>query len=1224
MYGKKSPFVDPHNKSKYQQRKLNKRRQQNNLLDDDSDTSEKKHKTPKEVCPYCGIYFFDLKRHLRQNKFCSSRAKTLESDPSVISFNQYKNISNRDELRCQNKHLSTTSQMESLNRHHINLFESNDNDQNLVCVTDDFHDDNIFDFQDLESTEEEGNLHHHKTKTTYTTILDQNVTYTTNEFLDTEQEVTNCQSDVNIRYFQIEDKSSVVPYEEHQRSSDHQLFEETTTTTATTTTATTTTTTTPQSSPPLFHDFTSIQENIINCHKFLRFSRNDLYSIQMLKLTFDKQIASSSFTHMMHIQEDYIYSMFREMSLHDKSILQSVPIFRKTKESVLKNITKFMFGGMTNYSLFPTTKLVQLPGRRLYNSITKFDLGSLLLSFLNDRRLTTPSNLLIEDKYYHDPESFLSLDDSEKQYSDIHTGSWFLNAHRKLCASENKNDPHSINILCPIIMFIDGTPIDTFGNLKLDAIMFTLGIYNRETRNKSHAWRLLGYIPEVPDELLYDDGSKDADTKKKRQNKQRIDYHHMLKYLLKEFVQLQNSSGILWNYLDRTNRVRKLRLRPTLMYIIGDALGNDKLCDRFQSYGKATKYLCRDCLCPTEKLDDVDYKCTFTKRSYLKTLSPKELSEKSYHNVENNVFDELNFGHDMYGINGCTPSEILHQFLLGVVKKATDHFFDCITSGGLTLLKQATQYMSNSWSRQSDRSLPNIHMFQKELNKKKLTGDEHINLVFALYLILSQTHVTKQLVQIESNAKPRSKTIKKSTIANSDYDDPHNSSNSSSHRVEYDKIGKSKESVRKWVLLLERTICFYYWMKLSKIEYTDLKESTDGAFDSAADYSIREYLRFYNEVVVIPTGNGNKCMKDHQCLHIPHQIRRFGIPLNYDGSIGERHLKEITKQPARMTQKRKTTLAEQACIRYSEKLQVRLIHEILEDNGSILETSISNDDNSSSTSSILEDNVLDPTTNSTEPHYRRYIREGYYKYNLEDCNVVSVTTYGNKSGTKPIVHQKSLIKAIVDMLTKDYGFIGSSLNCFSRLTIISDNKKDKCTFRSSPYYNGGVWFDWCMTKWEMNETTSNYPSRIIMFIDVSGMEFNKNEGEDIIKIHGKYLAIIRTVVDDNRNVNIMGVHSTSCLLESFKLEDDAIRFISCDSIVCSAYVVPDLNEEVENRSIEDVYHNQKISYVLRVHTLETFSKSFIKRDDSRTISPTTNDTNYNNNDVQEGDIPVPV
>ena len=43
--------------------------------------------------------------------------------------------------------------------------------------------------------------------------------------------------------------------------------------------------------------------------------------------------------------------------------------------------------------------------------------------------------------------------------------------------------------------------------------------------------------------------------------------------------------------------------------IIGDAVGNDKLCDRFANYGKSVTRLCRDCDCPSDKLNDFEHKC---------------------------------------------------------------------------------------------------------------------------------------------------------------------------------------------------------------------------------------------------------------------------------------------------------------------------------------------------------------------------------------------------------------------------------------------------------------------------------------------------------------------------------------------------------------------------------------------------------------------------------------
>ena len=53
---------------------------------------------------------------------------------------------------------------------------------------------------------------------------------------------------------------------------------------------------------------------------------------------------------------------------------------------------------------------------------------------------------------------------------------------------------HPMDIWIPIIPFIDITAIDPYGRNKLEVVMFTLGIFNQSTRNKSSSWRLLGYF----------------------------------------------------------------------------------------------------------------------------------------------------------------------------------------------------------------------------------------------------------------------------------------------------------------------------------------------------------------------------------------------------------------------------------------------------------------------------------------------------------------------------------------------------------------------------------------------------------------------------------------------------------------------------------------------------------------------------------------------------------
>ena len=89
--------------------------------------------------------------------------------------------------------------------------------------------------------------------------------------------------------------------------------------------------------------------------------------------------------------------------------------------------------------------------------------------------------------------------------------------------------------------------------------------------------------------------------------------------------------------------------------MIGDAVGHGKLRGRCISYGKSIKRLRRDCDCPTKKLDSYKHQCIFTERSDIKPLSAKELKEISYYKIDNNALDNLSFGYNEYGMNGCLP-----------------------------------------------------------------------------------------------------------------------------------------------------------------------------------------------------------------------------------------------------------------------------------------------------------------------------------------------------------------------------------------------------------------------------------------------------------------------------------------------------------------------------------------------------------------------------------------
>ena len=142
-----------------------------------------------------------------------------------------------------------------------------------------------------------------------------------------------------------------------------------------------------------------------------------------------------------------------------------------------------------------------------------------LYSLLSDKILMDPSNLLIPVD--QEPSNTQNNKNKNQMLNDIDSGSVFQNAS-KAFTNTNNNE-----LLCPIIFFIDKTHTDVQGRLCLEQIRFTLGIFNRETRNNPNAWRTLGYIADQ------------AYIKTKNSFEKNQDYHHMIATILEDFILLQ-------------------------------------------------------------------------------------------------------------------------------------------------------------------------------------------------------------------------------------------------------------------------------------------------------------------------------------------------------------------------------------------------------------------------------------------------------------------------------------------------------------------------------------------------------------------------------------------------------------------------------------------------------------------------------------------------------------
>ena len=511
----------------------------------------------------------------------------------------------------------------------------------------------------------------------------------------------------------------------------------------------------------------------------------------------------------------------------------------------------------TTIDQFPTYRFSLLPYEssiKLDNcnnaevKISRFDFVSNVVSLLKD-----PSLMKFENTLYHHKEFLDPVEHSSNSFADVHTSDWFCESFKryKLPRHQHISNITTINgeqtnvkyqkiIMCPLIFFIDGVAIDSMGRKSLEPVSFTLGIFNQTTRNRVPAWRVLGYVPNVEKTTTIQYSKmKNGSTYWKKHH-----YHQMLQCIFSQVKNIQSRGGIIYNLPFPGGRLVPTLLKFPIMYIIGDCLGNDKLCNRKQNY-VPTKTLktgvCRDCNVIYKHCDQSNFKCNMISRKFLKSVMRNVLIRMGFSDVELNAFDGLDFGGDNYGINGSTPPESLHQWFLGVVKFVIDYFLDRISNRCKHVLDEIVRRISIHFHRQSDRNTPNIGLFKNGVEKTKLTGSEHGDLLFMIYLAMLPLESKQALVSADQKAQTPYR-LEKIRISSRSGDNQ-KSSRVRNKRIALTKILDNYSLYNKWLGLFEKMISIGEWLKSPSIEKESLKET-----ESMNLYTLGGFENFHNEI----------------------------------------------------------------------------------------------------------------------------------------------------------------------------------------------------------------------------------------------------------------------------------------------------------------------------------------------------------------------------------------
>ena len=523
---------------------------------------------------------------------------------------------------------------------------------------------------------------------------------------------------------------------------------------------------------------------------------------------------------------------------------------------------------------------ITLPHSKARPNIVTFDAKNLIIELLTDPRIVDEDYLFFGNDPLQGPPETLNY------VADLNTGRAYTETYKKLITKPGKQ------VLLPVIFYIDGANTGQFSDLPITAVKFTLGIFNRKARDRDFMWKTLGYIPAIAKfksrgrRLLIDSRHVDSITAHPdalegegaeddlRVNKSQ-DLHTMLDAVFESYVQLQ-ASGFIWDLQYRNRVYKDLEFVLFTPFMKVDGEEGDKLCAKYTTRTGNVSNLCRYCECPTDRSDDpladYPYKTTEQIRQMVANNDEDGLRNISQQNIQNACY-KLRFGaHDLRGIHGACPVEMLHALLLGVFRYARDNMFELlgVESSHAKDFNGLAQEYGALLGRQSNRDLPKTK-FANGITKGKLMAKEYPGVLLCMLCVVVSTEGSRKML------------TKKSAFPHETY-------------------------IKDWILLLEFLLMWEIWLKSDEMQVEHVKR---------ARKKHRYIMYLFRFVAKRAKGMGMKVSKFHAIVHMADDILNFGVPMEFDTGANESGHK-ATKKAAKLTQRCETTFDSQTAKRLNE------------------------------------------------------------------------------------------------------------------------------------------------------------------------------------------------------------------------------------------------------------------------------------------------------------------
>lgn len=655
---------------------------------------------------------------------------------------------------------------------------------------------------------------------------------------------------------------------------------------------------------------------------------------------------------------------------------------------------------------FPKTIPLKLPVSNSLVNVIVHSAWNCLESLLTDPRVKDDDYNFVDGDPFKPPQD-------DAYIGDFHTGRAHKEAYSKYITDPTRQ------MLMPFLFYIDGACTGQMQNLPITALKMALGIHTRKYRDNEHAWRSLGFVPQVSkansrgkalftqsghmDAEVEDiiDGEGQASTTNKVNKAQ--DFHAILEVILASYLEVQEN-GFVWDLRYGGRTYKDVEFVPYVVFVKCDTDEGDELCGKFKTRTGGVKNLCRYCTCPTQESDLVNAKFPFKTVSMIKPViisnNEQALREISQQLIDN-AFYKIRFSPESSrGIHGATPSEMLHAILLGIFKYLRNMFFEQIGESSRLAeeIDALAQKYGVQFGRQSGRDLPKCK-FTQGIRRGKLQAKEFRGILLVMAAVLrSDTGVNL---------------LKQNKNFSEDY------------------------LIKDWLLLVETVLEWEAYLcepRMTKKHVMRLQKKN------------RYIMYLLKKVGKRSTGMGLKLMKFHVLVHLAWDIILFGIPLEVDTGFNESHHKK-TKVAARLTQKDESTFDLQTCTRLDEFETIELA--MMEVQGKKLWR--------------YYNKAADPPPEEVEPNeeistggcriwvYRTDdTKEPSYCLGKTIKKVPSNTYWGGDVN-------RFLLELQEKLFTAKY--------LSGHLEIRGHHKRNGHVFRGHPQYRGHFWRDWVMIDW---------------------------------------------------------------------------------------------------------------------------------------------------------------